>query len=301
MDKTLSLDEIKNKKIVAWFLATRPRTLPVSLPPIIVGTVLAAREGSSLNWILVLSTLLCSLAIQIGTNLVNDALDFKKGADGKERLGPQRMTQAGALSYNQVLSAGCLSLGISLLFGIPLMIAGGWPLMMILLASIASGYFYTGGPLPLAYTGLSDLFILIFFGWVSTCTVYFLQTGQVTFLSFLAGTQIGLLAIVPHSINHLRDRLSDAKVNKRTLAVRFGPQFVRLEIAFVSLLPFILGFIWINEGALWGGLLPFLILPVIINNLRAIWKIEPSLQYNDFLAKSALCQLAFGVLLAIGI
>ena len=173
--------------------------------------------------------------------------------------------------------------------------------MMILLASIASGYFYTGGPLPLAYTGLSDLFILIFFGWVSTCTVYFLQTGQVTFLSFLAGTQIGLLAIVPHSINHLRDRLSDAKVNKRTLAVRFGPQFVRLEIAFVSLLPFILGFIWINEGALWGGLLPFLILPVIINNLRAIWKIEPSLQYNDFLAKSALCQLAFGVLLAIGI
>jgi len=285
----------------AWFLATRPRTLPVSLPPIIVGTTLAARQSDHLNWIIVGCTLLCSLAIQIGTNLVNDALDFKKGADAIGRLGPKRMTQEGLLSFDQVMGAGCFCFGLALIFGIPLMLVGGWPLIVILLTSIACGYLYTGGPFPFAYTGISDSFVLIFFGWVSTGTVFFLQTGEITFSCFLAATQIGLLAIVPHAINNLRDHISDARVNKRTLAVRFGVQFARREITFLSLIPFALGLIWLKEGTLWMTLLPFLTLPLIINNLREIWKREPSQQHNEFLAKSALCQLMFGALLALGI
>lgn len=299
-EPTISLEK-KKGSFKAWFLATRPRTLPVSLPPIIVGTTLAARQMEHLNWLLVAFTLLCSLAIQIGTNLVNDALDFKKGADAVGRLGPKRMTQEGLLSFGQVMGAGCFCFGLALLFGIPLMLAGGWPLVIILLASVACGYLYTGGPLPLAYTGVSDLFVLMFFGWISTGSVYFLQTGEVTFSCFLAATQIGLLAIVPHAINNLRDHVSDARVNKRTLAVRFGTRFARWEITFLSLIPFALGLIWLKEGNVWMTFFPFLALPAIIRNLRAIWQTEPSPQYNQFLAKSALCQLLFSSLLAVGI
>lgn len=291
----------KKGSFKAWFLATRPRTLPVSLPPIIVGTTLAARHIDHLNWILVVSMLLCSLAIQIGTNLVNDALDFKKGADAEGRLGPKRMTQEGLLSFKQVMGAGSFCFGLALIFGIPLIIAGGWPLVFILLISIACGYLYTGGPFPLAYTGISDLFVLMFFGWVSTCTVYFLQTGHVSFSCFLAATQIGLLAIVPHAINNLRDHVSDARVNKQTLAVRFGIHFARWEITWLSLIPFGLGLIWIGERTLWMTLLPLLALPPVLSNLRAIWNTEPSPLYNQFLAKSALCQLLFGLLLALGV
>lgn len=291
----------KKRSFHAWFLAIRPRTLPVSLPPIIVGTTLAARYIDSINWLLVFSTLLCSLAIQIGTNLVNDAIDFKKGADAVGRIGPKRMTQEGLLSYHEVLTAGCMSLGFSLIFGIPLILAGGWPFILILLTSIACGYLYTGGPFPLAYTGLSDLFVLIFFGWVSTGTVYFLQTGELTFPCFLAATQIGLLAIVPHAINNLRDHVSDARVNKRTIAVRFGILFARYEITLLSLTPFMLGMIWLKEGTLGMFFLPFLALPPIVDNLRAIWRTNPNPQYNQFLAKSALCQLFFSLLLAFGI
>ncbi len=298
-DSTLVLKQ-KTGTLKAWFLASRPRTLPVSLPPLIVGTALANQQVEHLNWMWVGCALLCSLGIQIGTNLVNDALDFKKGADAIGRLGPQRMTQEGLLSFRQVLTAGCLCFSFALLCGIPLMLAGGWPLALILILSIACGYLYTGGPFPLAYTGISDLFVLIFFGWVSTGAIYFLQTRKISFSCFLAATQIGLLAIVPHAINNLRDHVSDARVGKKTLAVRFGPYFARWEITLFSLIPFILGLLWIGMENFLMAALPFLTLPLIIRNLQSIWLREPSPLYNQFLAKSAICQLLFGCLLALG-
>ncbi len=284
----------------AWILASRPRTLPVSFVPIIVGTALAMGQVKQLKWELVILTLLCSLWIQIGTNLTNDALDFKKGTDRAGRLGPLRVTQNGLLTFKQVWIAGCLCFALALLCGIPLMLAGGWPLFSVLLLSVACGYLYTGGPYPLAYIGVSDFFVLIFFGWVSTCSVYYLQTGQVSLNCFMAATQIGLLAMVPHSINNLRDHLTDAAANKKTLAVRFGPYFGRWEITLESLLPFLIGGWWLMQGAIWMALLPLLSVPLILANVRAIWLTEPSPVYNQFLAKSALCQMAFGSLLALG-
>ncbi len=285
----------------AWIWASRPRTLPVSLPPIIIGTTLASQKVMHLNWLLVAMSLLFSLWTQIGTNLVNDALDFKKGADAPGRLGPQRMTQSGLLSFRWVLGAGCLCFALALLCGIPLMMVGGWPLVFIILLSVACGYLYTGGPLPLAYTGLSDLFVLVFFGWISTGTIYYLLTGIVDLSCFMAATQIGLLAIVPHAINNLRDHKSDACVHKRTFAVRFGPRLARWEITILSCTPFLLGFWWMIEGFIWMALLPVLALPLVIHNVKAIWHTEPSPIFNEFLAKSALCELLFGCLLAAGI
>ena len=211
------------------------------------------------------------------------------------------MTQEGILTYGQVLNAGLLCLAIAMLCGIPLMLTGGWPVFFLLCLSVACGYCYTGGPFPLAYTGLSDFFVLIFFGWVGTGIVYYVQTETYTFDCFLAATQIGLLAIVPHAINNLRDHVEDARVHKRTLTVRFGQTFARWEIALLSFIPFILGFYWLSEGYLFMALLPIICLPVVIRNVQAICATEPSAQFNEFLARSALCELIFSVLLAIGI
>lgn len=283
-----------------WLLALRPKTLSISVIPVIVGTAFASSEVVHLNWFLICMALLCSLSIQIGTNLINDAYDFKKGADGPGRLGPIRVTQNGLLTFKAVLTGAYVFFALAAIFGSPLVISGGWPLLIGLLLSAACGYLYTAGPLPLAYIGCSDLFILIFFGWVSTCCIFYLQTHSLNFSIFFAGTQIGLLAIVPHAINNLRDHVADAIVRKKTLAVRFGSDFVKWEITFLAMIPFIMGFFWIQQGHLWMGFLPTLILIPTLTNIKAIWVKEPSSEYNYFLARSAACQFAFGSLLALG-
>lgn len=287
------------KSSYAWFLATRPRTLPISVGPIVVAIALAISQGISINWWIAWMTLCFSLFIQIGTNLVNDALDFKKGADKEDRLGPLRVTQSGILSYQQVMGAGWGCFFCAFVCGIPLMMAGGWILAFVIAFSIASGYLYTGGPYPLGYIGISDFFVLLFFGWVSTCTVYYLQTGTVDRWIFLAGTQLGLLAIVPHAINYLRDRLTDERADKKTFAVRFGMYATRWWITFLSLFPFILGIFWVVHGFVAAAVLPLVLLIPIGINLKNIWTQEPGKNYNGYLAKSALCQFTFSLLLAV--
>lgn len=298
---SIGYGERKTSAAMVWIGACRPRTLPLSCTPILVASSLAARHTAAVEWSLAIWALLCSLWIQIGTNLINDALDFKKGADTADRLGPQRMTQSGCLSFGQVFWAGCCCFGMAGLTGIPLVGAGGWPLALVLLAAISCGYFYTAGPWPLAYSGISDLFVLIFFGWVSTCTVYYLLTGTVSFPAFLAATQVGCLAMVPHAINNLRDHVADARVHKRTLVVRFGLWTGRWEISVVSMLPFFLSILWWVQGEILAALLPLICLPWMLRIIRAIWQHEPSPRYNGWLAASALCAGAFGGLLALGI
>jgi 1,4-dihydroxy-2-naphthoate octaprenyltransferase len=281
----------------AWILASRPRTLSISFVPIFVGTVLASYQMAQLNWVLVSSLFLSVPWIQVGMNLVNDALDFKKGENHVEKLGFQRI---GLLSFSRFLWGGYCCFLLALFFGIPLILSGGWPFAFLLLLSIALGYLYTGGPFPLSYTGISESFILIFYGWVSTTAAYYLQTEKVDTISLLAGTQIGLLAIVPHAINNLRDHVADALINKRTLAVRFGPYFARWEISLCSFLPFVLCFFWIKEGNIWMAVLPFFSLPFVIQNIKRIWHEEPSPLFDQFLAKSAQGQLLFAFLLVVG-
>lgn len=291
----------KKNALKSWFLATRPRTLLVSLPPILAACGLAARNTGHLNWTLALCAFFCILGIQIATNLFNDALDFKKGTDGEGRMGPKRMTQEGALSFKQVMLSGCLSLGVALIFAIPLIRAGGWPLAVVFALSAACAYLYTGGPWPLSYTGVSDFFVLLFFGWVATGAVYYLFAASLDFSPLLAGTQIGLLATVPHAINNLRDFATDARANKKTLAVRFGIRFARNEITWLSLTPFLLGLLWLEKGDFLAAALPIIALPPILSNLFSVWQTDPSPAYNQFLAKSALCQLLFGCLLFLGV
>lgn len=289
------------KPIIPWLMASRPKTLTAAFVPVFVGTMLARNDGATINWEISLYALLASIFVQIGTNLVNDALDFKKGADTQERLGPVRVTQSGLLSYEKVLAGGMMCFALALLFGIPLMIAGGLPLTCILIVSVICGYLYTGGPYPLAYTGLSDLFVLIFFGFVATGAVYYLQYGIVTAQALVAGAQIGLLAIVLTAVNNMRDIEGDKKARKHTLPVRFGLQFGRWEVTLLLLVAFALNIFWISRLEYWAAILPLLTLPIVSMLLKGIWNQPPGVIYNKFLGMAALIHLAFGTLLGAGL
>lgn len=289
------------KPIIPWILASRPKTLTAAFVPVYIATMLAKNDGATINWEISLYALLAAIFVQLGTNLVNDALDFKKGADTEERLGPVRATQSGMLSYEKVLAGGMMCFALALLFGIPLMIAGGILLTCILLIAVVCGYLYTGGPYPLAYTGLGDLFVLIFFGFVATCSVYYLQFGDVTVQSLVAGGQVGLLATVLIAVNNMRDVEGDKKANKLTLPVRFGLKFGRLEVTALLLTAFALNLFWIVKMEVWAALLPFITLPVTLRLIKGIWSQSPGTIYNKFLGMAALIHLGFGTLLGVGL
>lgn len=286
----------------AWFHLVRPRTLTLSTIPVVVGLALASTV-TYLHWNIALCTWLFALCIQIAANVFNDALDFKNGVDvaGAERLGPPRMTQSGYLTVKQVLLAGYAVLAAAALFGIPLIDRGGWPMMLLLGLSAALAYAYTGGPFPISYLGLTEIFVLVFFGLAATGATYFLQTGHLSAAALLAGAQIGLLAILPIPINNLRDHHGDAKGNKRTLVVRFGVSFGKQEVAVVTLLPYLLNILWIPYGYSWAAVLPFITLPVAIQLIRELWAIEKSSEYNKMFLKSMILHAMFGIFLIVGI
>lgn len=284
-----------------WALATRPKTLTAALIPVLVGTALAAKVIGKVSWEISLYALLAAIFIQVGTNLINDALDFKKGADTPERLGPVRVTQSGYLKIEQVLAGGMMCFGAALLFSLPLILIGGWPIALIMVFSVACGYMYTGGPMPLAYVGLGDLFVLLFFGFIATGAVFFLQGGSLGFLPLLAGAQVGCLSMVMIAVNNLRDVVSDAKAYKRTLPVRFGVFFGRSEISVLILLPLFLSLFWIKKGLVLAGMLPLITFPLGTLIIRGIWSHEPGEIYNRFLGLSALFHVLFGILLSIGL
>lgn len=290
--------EIVPNSFGAWVHAMRPRTLILAVLPVCVGTILAL---PALTLWISISALLTALCIQAGTNLINDALDFKKGADSATRIGFKRASQSGLLSPQHVLYAGFLAFACALLFGTPLVIVGGWPIAMFLAASVFCGYIYTGGPFPLAYKGFSEVFVILFFGLGATVVVNYLQTKLVQPQAILAGMQLGCLACILLTINNLRDRVEDAKVNKRTLAVRFGKTFARLEVTFFALVPFALGMAWLHFDYFWAAILPLILLPFALNIVMKIWRTEPSEAYNALFCSSAFIILSFGALLSLGL
>src|SRR5205085_3166834 len=204
-----------------------PKTLAAAVVPVLVGTALAVNEHAPLHWPAFLCALGGALFIQIGTNLVNDALDFKRGADTHERLGPLRVTQAGLLSANAVLAGAYVCFGLAALCGVPLIIRGGWPIVVIGVVSIVAAYAYTGGPYPLAYHGLGEVFVLIFFGLTAVAGSYYVQRLIIDLMVLVAGFAVGALAVILLAINNLRDIENDRASNKHTLAARFGAEFAR--------------------------------------------------------------------------
>lgn len=208
----------------AWILATRPRTLSAAAAPVAAGSGFAAADGLFAA-LPALAALLGALFIQIATNLANDYYDFVKGGDTAERLGPVRVTQAGILAPEAVLRGMLVTLGLALATGCYLAWVAGWPVVAIGLVSMLMGVCYTGGPYPLSYHGLGDLFVFVFFGPVATAATYYVQAHVWSPGALLAGVGLGAFSTAMLVVNNLRDRETDGAAGKRTLAVRFGDRF----------------------------------------------------------------------------
>lgn len=279
----------------------RPKTLSASWVPIIVATSLVYAEGVSLDpWISVFA-ILSATFIQIATNFFNDALDFVKGADDHTRLGESRASQNGWLSVRMVFLLGGLCLLLAVGFGLPLVVAGGWPILIVGLISLVLAYAYTGGPYPLAYLGLGDLFVILFFGVIAVGGVYYLHANTYSMSALISGLQIGLTATVLIAINNLRDIESDRRANKLTLSARLGYARGRWEIPVLFALTFLLGLFWIRESRYSVMLAPIVLLPLVFTLVKSVLRTPPSVEYNGFLALAARIQMLFGIILSLAL
>lgn len=284
-----------------WLLAFRPKTLTAAIVPILVGTTLAHALGYPVEWKYSVLAAAAALFIQIATNLINDAIDFAKGADTHERVGPKRVTQSGLITSRTVMIGGFFFLALALACGIPLVMRGGLPIVWIGIPSLLLAYGYTGGPYPLAYRGLGDLFVYLFFGVIAVGGVFYLNTLEWKVSALVAGSQVGLLATVLIAINNMRDIEQDRLVNKKTMAVRFGADFVRIEVIAIISIAYALNLYWWSEGLVWAAVLPLLTLPLGVKLIRAIRIAKPSAEMNALLALSAALHLGFGLLLSVGL
>lgn len=221
--------------LAAWLLAARPKTLLASLSPVAIGTAMAADDGK-LHLLAMSAALLGAISIQIGTNFCNDYFDYFQGADTDARKGPTRAVQAGLISPKAMLRATVLMFVITIVVTTYLTQRAGWPFLLIGSLSILFGVLYTAGRYSLAYLGLGDPFVLIFFGPVAVAGTYYVQALQVDWLVIIAGFAPGLLAVGLLVVNNLRDINEDRSANKRTLAVRFGAGFSRVQYALCILL-----------------------------------------------------------------
>ena len=304
----MSLSRIQNdpgadglKTIRYWLLAIRPKTLSVAVAPVLVGTVLAWVDTGAVAWSVAATALLAAVLIQAGTNLHNDAADFERGADRPgARLGPPRAAAEGWLTAAQVHRGAVVSFGLAFILGIYLVWVGGWPIVVIGLASIAAGAAYTGGPRPIAYSSLGEVFVWLFFGLIAVAGSYYLQTGRLSAAALAAGALLGMPAAAVLVVNNYRDLDSDRQVGKITLAVRLGRRASRMEYALLMLAPFaLLPLLRQSEG--YGWLLPVLLLPWGIVLVRRFWTQQPGPVFNALLAATAQFQLLFGLLLGVGL
>lgn len=286
----------KPNPVVAWWLAIRPKTLTVSLVPVMVGSSLAYAEAGAVLWLPLLAALAAAMLIQVGTNLHNDVSDFERGADGAERIGPARATASGWLAPAAVRRAALACFGLAMLLGVYLVWHGGWPILLLGLGSIAAGWAYTGGPRPIAYSALGELFVWLFFGLGAVMGSYYLQTLRLGWNVIIAASMIGLFAAAVIVVNNYRDLDNDRRIGKNTLAVRLGRLGSRVEYAFLLFAPYlllpVLGF---------GGWLPALTLPWAVYLVARFWREAPGPAFNRILAQTAQLQLGFGILLSMGL
>ena len=285
-------------RIKVWALAARLPTLPAAAVPVLAGSG-AARAAGSFSLAVFFVALAAALLIQIGTNFANDVFDFERGADTDERLGPPRVTHSGLLTARDVRAGTAAAFGAAAALGLYLIWVGGWPILAVGAASIVAGLAYTGGPWPFGYHGLGDVFVFVFFGLVAVCGTYYLHTGEVSGLSLAAGSTVGLVITAILVVNNLRDRETDARTDKRTLAVRLGDRATRVQyVALLSGAYAIAVAMAITSS--WWLLLPVASPPLAAGVAAPIVRGVNGRALNLTLKGTARLSLVFGVLLAAG-
>jgi len=284
-----------------WIQAARPKTLVAAIVPVMVGAAYA-KQAALEHWPLVICAALSALCIQIGTNLANDYADFSRGADSSSRIGPVRVTQAGLIAPKRVRNGAVLAFALAAVFGIPLIVRGGWPILAIGLLSILCGWLYTAGPFPLGYNGLGELFVLLFFGLAAVAGTHYVLMLEWNPLVLLIALAPGLHASALLAVNNLRDLETDRAAGKLTLAARFGRPFARTEYAFLLLLPFLIPvFLFFISHFSFHILLPVLALPLTTTPLQTAFTREDGPSLISALAGTARVQFLFGLLFAAGL
>lgn len=284
----------------AWIMASRPPTLPAAIVPVLVGTATAIHTGV-FKPMPFIAALIAATLIQIGTNLANDYFDYRKGADTAERLGPTRVTQSGLIPPKTVLLGTIIVFGTAALIGLYLVAVGGLPILIIGALSIAAGVLYTAGPFPLAYHGLGDIFVFVFFGLVAVMGSAYLQIETVTLATFVASLPVAMLVTAILVVNNLRDIDTDRATKKFTLAVLLGRNGTRIEFtALVVIAYIVLPMAWFAGIFSMWTMLAWLTLPMAIQVTRIVWT-EPGRPLNRGLVGIGRLHLFFGVLFAIGL
>jgi len=275
--------------------------LTAAVVPVAVGTALAWHDGHFAA-LPALAALVGAVLIQIGTNLANDVADFERGADTAERLGPTRVTQSGLLSAGQVRAGAWLAFGGAAVAGLYLVAHAGWPIAVLGVASIASGWAYTGGPWPLGYHGLGDVFVFVFFGIAAVVGTYYVQAGCVTDVAMLGSVPVGALATAILAVNNTRDRETDLIAGKRTVAVRCGDRVARGQYVVLLAVAYALPLMLVGAGvAGWWVLLTWLTAPEAWSAARSLVRARDGAAFNVLLRRTARLHARFGVLFALGL
>ena len=283
-----------------WLLAMRPKTLSAAAMPVIVGSALAWSHEKFAP-LAMGAALAVAFFIQIGTNFANDLFDFLKGTDDEERLGPLRVTSAGLVSPRQIGVACALAFGLAFVSGLYLVWLGGWWLLVLGLVSILSGVAYTGGPFPLAYNALGDLFVFVFFGLVATVGTYYVQALALPPEAFAYGAVVGCLSTAILIVNNLRDLDGDALHGKTTTAVLLGPTLTRIFYLLVVTLAFVIPVVLVFLGRAEPLVLAALLgLPMACVALKNLWSREGR-ALNAVLGQTSLVLLITCVCMAVGL
>ena len=294
------MSDIAPSTLKIWLLASRPKTLTAAAVPVMVGSALAHAQGL-FSWPAALAALLVAFFIQIGTNFANDLFDFQKGADDADRLGPLRVTSAGLVTPRQIGVACAISFALAFACGLYLVWLTSWPLLVVGIVSILSGLAYTGGPFPLAYNALGDVFVFLFFGIVATVGTYYVQAHALHPMAFWYAVPVGALSTAILIVNNLRDIHTDKKHRKTTTAVLLGESGARLFYLSMILLAYaapVLAVVF--KGASPLVLLSLLTVPLALFVLRNVWT-KAGGELNAVLAQTSILLLSTNLLLSLGL
>ncbi|CDR33680.1 1,4-dihydroxy-2-naphthoate octaprenyltransferase [Criblamydia sequanensis] len=287
-------------EIIPWIYVLRPKTLLASFPPIFIAGSYSFFKRGEFEYLTIGLSLTVLLLFHLAVNVINDAIDFKKGGDTSLRLGPLRMTASGLLDSKVVLQAGILLIALAIIFSFPLILKGGWVVGFSVFIAALATYAYTGGPYPLAYIGLGELFVLLFFGFLATMLPFFIIEKTINLDIFLASFQTGLLSVSIIMVNNLRDIEEDSLTGKKTLAVRLGKNLYRSLLGVCLFLPFLLNSYWLSKPLMLGPIFSFIAFPMACFILMGVYTNKPSQIYNKYLALAALSNFLFGFGLSIG-
>ncbi|MCP4456033.1 MAG: 1,4-dihydroxy-2-naphthoate polyprenyltransferase [Planctomycetes bacterium] len=283
-----------------WLQSARPKTLPAAIAPVVIGTCMAYADGAW-NVPVTLAILCAAVLIQVGTNFANDYFDFIKGTDRADRVGPTRATAAGLVRPAQMRNATVLIFGLAAVMGLYLTWIGGWPIAVIGVASMASGVLYTAGPFALGYLGLGELFVLIFFGPVAVGGTFYLLTRVLTTTVLISGLAPGFLSCAVLVVNNYRDRHTDHVTGKKTLVVRFGRLFGRIEYAVTllggCLIPAVL--VWMSPARAWSLMALLTGVPGLFLVQRLCTEPDPKTM-NQMLAQTGQLLVLYSLLFSVG-